>query len=67
MKSCSRIGSLREKKLFLVEGDLFNSGLNSVEVATRVQRAVATTIATTSPEVSKAFTVLLKCFHVFYR
>ena len=30
-------------------GKLFNSRLNSVEVATCVQRAVATTIATTTP------------------
>jgi hypothetical protein len=31
-----------------MKGELFNSGLNCVEVATRVQRAVATTIATTT-------------------
>ena len=31
-----------------VKGKLFYSGLNCVEVATRVQRAVATTIATTT-------------------
>jgi hypothetical protein len=32
-----------------MKGKLFNSGLNSVEVATRTQEAVATTIATTTP------------------
>jgi hypothetical protein len=31
-----------------VKGELFNSGLNCVEVATREQRVVATTIATTT-------------------
>jgi len=37
------------KNRFSVMGKLFNSRLNSVEVATHVQRAVATTIATTTP------------------
>jgi len=36
------------KSCLSVKGELFNSGLNSVEVATHVQRAVATTIATTT-------------------
>ena len=39
------------KSRLSVKGKLFNSGLNSVEVATHVQRAVATTIATTTSPV----------------
>jgi hypothetical protein len=43
-----------------VKGDLFNSGLNSVEVATSVQRAVAITIAkTTSPTKGNAGSLVL--------
>jgi hypothetical protein len=38
-----------DKSRLSVKGKLFNSGLNSLVVATSVKRAVATTIATTTP------------------
>jgi hypothetical protein len=50
-KGFDEISSIMGKSRLSVKGKLFNSGLNSVEVATRVQRAVATTIATTTSPV----------------
>jgi len=47
-KSFDEISIIMGKSRLSVKGKLFNSGLNSVKVATGVQRAVATTIATTT-------------------
>ena len=47
-KSFDEISRVMGKSRFSVKGKLFNSGLNSVIVATSVQRPVATTIATTT-------------------
>jgi hypothetical protein len=47
-KGFDEISSIKGKSRLSVKGKLFNSGLNCVEVATRVQRAVGTTIATTT-------------------
>ncbi len=47
-KSFDEISSIMGKSRLSIKGKLFNSGLNSVVVATHSQRAVATTIATTT-------------------
>jgi hypothetical protein len=47
-KNFDEISSIMGKSRLSVKGKLFNSGLNCVEVATHAQRAVATTIATTT-------------------
>ena len=47
-KGFDEISSIMGKSRLSVKGKLFNSGLNCVEVATRAQGAVATTIATTT-------------------
>ena len=46
-RSFDEISSIMGKSRLSVKGKLFNSGLNSVVVATHAQRAVATTVATT--------------------
>jgi hypothetical protein len=47
-KNFDEISSIMGKSRISIKGKLFNSGLNSVVVATGVQRAVAATIATTT-------------------
>ena len=47
-KNFDEISIIMGKSRLSVKGKLFNSGLNRVEVATHAQRAVATTIATTT-------------------
>lgn len=47
-KGFDEISSIMDKSRLSVKGKLFNSGLNSVIVASIVQRAVATTIAATT-------------------
>jgi hypothetical protein len=47
-KGFDEISSIMGKSRLSVKGKLFNSGLNSVIVATHAQQAVATTIATTT-------------------
>ena len=59
-KSLDSISSIMGKSRLSVKGKLFNSGLNSVKVATGVQRAVAaTTATTTSPLASLDVPVLV--------
>ncbi len=47
-KSFDEISRIMGKTRLSIKGKLFNSGLNSVVVATGVQNSVATTIATTT-------------------